>query len=96
MAIVIYVGSFALGLAAGLICAAYFGVVLRSYSQKHSERTQRALEHLITLALGGGLTDYVVFDTLLGTGAFPFYVLGFGIGFVPCAIIMLVEWFRRR
>jgi NhaP-type Na+/H+ and K+/H+ antiporter len=89
------IGSAATGLVVGFIAAMILSVILRRLEESKPKEAIKALYNLLAYALGGGLTDYVVFDYILEQGAIAFYMIGFAVTFVPFSAISFYDWRRR-
>ena len=87
--------SFGLGLIIGLVCAAIFALILHRIADSDPQGAITHLRQLLVTILGGGLSDYAIFDFLLRSGAITYYVAGFIVSFLPFSAIAFVEWFFR-
>jgi hypothetical protein len=91
----IYLASFLLGSVIGLICVTIFTVILRRIEEKKPYDAVRALTKLIYIILGGGLTDFVIFEVIFGTKeAIKYYLIGFTIVFLLLGFWAFKDWFR--
>jgi hypothetical protein len=88
--------SLTLGAVVGLIAAAIFAVILRRVEKSKPRDAIISLYNLIALTLGGGIADYAIFDRILLAGAIFFYVIGYGVAFLPFGLIIFIDWLRRR
>jgi hypothetical protein len=84
--------SSGVGVVIGLIAVAIFAVILRRIEARHPEQAIRSLVRLAGLCLGGGLSDFVVFDLILKGGGTSFYLLGFSMAFIPLGLIIFLDW----
>jgi len=84
-----------LGAVIGLMAAAIFGVILRRLEKSEPKYAIRSLYNLTALSLGGGFSDYAIFDRILQAGTIFFYVIGYGVAFLLFGAVILFAWLRR-
>ncbi len=88
----IYLASFLIGAAVGLISVTIFAVILRRLEERNSKEAVRTLTKLIYVILGAGLTDYVIFDVIIKCGALEYYIMGFTVVFLSLGFLVFFDW----
>ena len=87
--------SIALGAVIGLIAVSYFAVILRRIEKNNPKQALKSFSLLITIVLGGGLTDFVIFDVIVNTSnAIWYYLVGLAMVFLPLGIMVFIDWRR--
>ena len=72
----VIVASLLMGAVVGLITVAFFALALRRRAYEDTSEAIKALTRLIVIVLGGGLSDYVIFDVIIKNGALEYYIVG--------------------
>ncbi len=91
----IYTASALTGAVIGFISVAIFAVILRKVAEKRPSEAIRALKALVSIVLGGGLADYVVFDWILSSGgALSYYLVGFAFVYLILGGWVFLDWLR--
>ena len=87
--------SFLMGTVVGLIAVTIFAVILRRLEERYPKEAFTKLVMLIGLVLGGGTTDYLVFDWILKSSGVTFYIVGISAVFLPLGMWNYLEWMRK-
>lgn len=91
-----YIASSLLGACIGLICAAIFATILRRIEEKNPNDAINKLIILIGYILGGGTTDYIIFDSILKMhGALVYYIIGLSAIFLIFGLIIFISRLLR-
>lgn len=91
-----YVASILTGAVVGLICTTVFAVTLRRIEEKNPSEAIKALGWLISIVLGGGLADYIVFDFVIKSGgAIAYYMMGLAVVFLSLGLLVFFDWRRK-
>lgn len=91
----IRLASLLTGSVVGLISVAIFAVILRRVETEKLSEAIKALRRLIYVVLGGGLSDFVIFDFILNSdGALAYYMIGLAFLFLPLGILVFIDWKR--
>ena len=90
----VIVASMLMGAVVGLITVAIFALALRRRAYEDTSEAIKALTRLIAIVLGGGISDYVIFDVIIENGALEYYIIGLGFMFLTFGTYVLVEWLR--
>jgi len=93
--VVAYIGSTLIGAVVGLIAVTIFAVILRGIEKNSPSEAITALKWLIFTVLGGGASDYLVFDVMLKTGgAIVFYLAGLSMVFLSLGFLIFFDWWK--
>ena len=90
----VIVASLLMGAVVALITVAIFALALRRRAYEDTSEAIKALTKLIAIVLGGGLSNYVIFDVIIGNGALEYYIIGLCAMFLTFGIYVFVEWLR--
>ncbi len=90
----VIVASLLMGAIVGLITVAIFALALRRRAYEDTSEAIKALTRLIAIVLGGGLSDYVIFDVIIENGALEYYIIGLGAMFLAFGTYIFIEWLR--
>ena len=90
--------SLLMGAVVGLITVAIFALALRRRAHEDTSEAIKALTRLIAIVLGGGISDYVIFDVIfdviIENGALEYYIIGLSAVFLTFGLYVFVEWLR--
>lgn len=80
----------------GFISSTIFAIILVRLNEQDVGGVVKMLVMLIGIALGGGLSNYALFDLILKTnGAIEFYMVGYAILFLCFSIWAYIDWRRQ-
>jgi uncharacterized membrane protein len=82
----VQVASALIGVVVGFIGATIFGIILRRISESQPGEAIKQLYRLISLFVGVGFGDYVIFNYILSSGAIVYYMLGATVTFLSIAV----------
>ena len=90
----VYIASLVMGAVVGLIAVAIFALALRRRAYEDTSEAIRSLIKLIGIVLGGGFSNYVIFDVIIENGAIEYYIIGLGAMFLTFGTYVFIEWLR--
>jgi len=90
----ISLASSLIGAVVGLVAVSIFAVTLRRIEEKEPKEAVITLIKLISIVLGGGLTDFVVFDVIVQENGLVYYMIGLAVVFLPLGLWVFLDWRR--
>ncbi len=83
--------SLLMGAVVGLIIVAIFALALRRRANENTSAAIKVLRALIPIILGGGFSDYLIFDVIIKNGALEYYIIGLSAVFLTFGILVFVQ-----
>ena len=89
-----HLASSLLGACVGLVAVIYLALILKRYDQQDMKQLRDGIIFIVSLLLGGGGVDYVIFDKVMATGGWQYYGCGTGLVFLPIGLYIFFDWKR--